>query len=67
MRMSLLDTFRDEVERYLEASKEKPTKFGADAASDPNFVLDLRSGREPRAGTIDKVRAFMAAREERAA
>jgi homoserine dehydrogenase len=60
--MSLLDTFRTEVEDYLAASRETPTKFGADAVSDPNFVFDLRAGREPRAGTIDRVRAFMASR-----
>jgi len=35
------------------------TKFGRLAAHDPRFVLDLRNGRLPRAGTEQRVDGFM--------
>jgi len=65
--MSLIESFRAEVEDFLSATKETATKFGADAVGDPNFVFDLRAGRAPRADTIDRVRAFIASRREAAA
>lgn len=57
--MSLLDTFKSEVEAYLSDFAVKPTTFGQLALGDPNFVFDLRNGRAPNAVTIDRVRAFM--------
>lgn len=35
------------------------TRFGREAVRDPRFVFDLRRGREPRPGTIERVRAFL--------
>lgn len=48
------------VEKFLRAHHISATKFGRLAAQDPRFVIDLRNGREPRARTEERVRAFMA-------
>lgn len=60
--MSLQKSFLAEVEVYLDRTKAKPSTFGMAAVGDPNFVFDLRregSGREPRLGTVDRVRQFI--------
>jgi homoserine dehydrogenase len=64
--MSLLETFKSEVEAYLSASAMTPTAFGRQVLGDPNFVFDLRSGRSPNAATIDKVRTFIRSSQEHA-
>ena len=51
------------IERHLHNSGTAPTRFGRDAVGDPRFVLDLRIGRKPRAGTTERVAAYIAARE----
>ncbi|MCB1518457.1 MAG: homoserine dehydrogenase, partial [Hyphomicrobiaceae bacterium] len=38
-----------------------PTRFGREFVGDPQFVFDLREGREPRRDTREKVIAAMAA------
>ena len=48
-----------EVEKFLNRSQTAPTRFGRDAVGDPRFVFDLRSGREPRPTTVERVRTFM--------
>ena len=48
-----------EVEKFLRSSKIAPTRFGRDAVGDPRFVFDLRRGREPRDGTVKRVRAYL--------
>lgn len=58
--MTLAETLLAEIEGYLTRTGMKPTAFGQAVAGDPSFVFELREGREPRAGTIDKVRNFMA-------
>lgn len=57
--MDALEVFRSEVERYLDKRGLSPSAFGDKAAGDPNFVFELRNGREPRRATIAKVRSFM--------
>jgi hypothetical protein len=59
--MGLLETFRVEVEDFLDESSMTPTAFGIASVSDPNFVWDIRNGRAPQATTIDRVRAFIKA------
>lgn len=59
--MSLADTFRAEVDAYLDASGQTPTAFGRAAVNDPGFVFGLRKGRSPSARVIDRVRAYIAA------
>lgn len=57
--MDELQRFLADVEAHLVETGLTPTAFGTKAAGDPNFVFDLRAGREPRFSTIEKVRAFM--------
>lgn len=57
--MDDLDLFRHQVETYLSTASLTPTAFGEKAAGDPNFVFELRQGREPRRATIAKVRGYM--------
>jgi predicted transcriptional regulator len=57
--MSLLDSFRQEVEAYLRESQMRPTDFSYLAARDGGFVTGLRKGRDPRLSTADKVQRWM--------
>ena len=61
--MSLRATLYSEIDGFLQRTGMTPTAFGKDAVGDPNFVFGVRSGRQPRADTIDKVRRFIAATE----
>ncbi|WP_114952230.1 hypothetical protein [Sphingosinicella terrae] len=47
------------IEAYLRQSRMPPTRFGRDALGDPNFLFNLRDGREPRPATVRRVLAFM--------
>ena len=53
------DEFRARVERHLAKTGLKPAVFGRQAVHDPNFVYDLRAGREPRSRVVQRVLAFM--------
>jgi hypothetical protein len=48
-----------QIERHLRARRMTPTRFGREALGDPNFVFNLKAGREPRPATVRKVEAFM--------
>lgn len=50
-----------EVEKFLRRSNVPPTRFGREAMGDPRFVFDLRNGRDPRPGTVERVRAYLEA------
>ena len=52
------------IDAYLRRTKTSPTRFGRDAVGDPNFVLDLRDGREPRRRTVQRVVRFIEAQEQ---
>lgn len=45
----------EHIEKYLEESGVTPTAFGVDCMKDPNFVSDVRQGRDYRKSTEDKV------------
>ena len=47
------------IERHLSATGMPPTRFGRDCVGDPRFVFDLRSGREPRDETRQRVVAWL--------
>lgn len=47
------------IERYLKDRRMPPTRFGRDAAGDPNFVFDLRDGRDPRERTVKRINAWL--------
>lgn len=51
------------IENFLRHTGMPATRFGRLAAHDPRFVLDLRMGREPRAGTEARIRGFIAGYE----
>jgi predicted transcriptional regulator len=61
--MSLLQSFRDRVENFLERTGMAPSRFGKEACNDRRFVFDIREGRSPHIRTIEKVEAYIAARE----
>lgn len=50
----------EEISAFIEAHGVSESRFGEMVLNDPNFVSDLRSGREPRWGTVVKVRKGMA-------
>lgn len=56
--------FRSEVESYLAVSGTKPHVLGEEALGDPSFISRLRRGSSPYLGTIDRVRAWMAAQAD---
>ena len=47
------------IEAYLSRTGAAPSMFGDRATSDPNFVFDLRRGREPRRALVARVERFM--------
>lgn len=47
------------IEQHLRRTGTAPTRFGREVMGDPRFVEDLRRGREPRAGTERRVRAYI--------
>ena len=53
-------TLLHDVASFLVRHKMPESRFGDRALGDPAFVRNLRNGREPRAVTAAKVRAFMA-------
>jgi len=42
------NAFLAKVEAFLVQARVSPTAFGRDYLGDPNFVFDLRKGRQPR-------------------
>jgi len=49
-----------EIEGCLLRTGLKETRFGRVAVNDPRLVRDLRRGRKPGPGTVEKVRATIA-------
>ena len=62
--ISIREQLISEIETYLDTHNMNPTVFGRSALKDPNFVFDLRGGRNPSSKTIDKVRLFISAQAE---
>jgi 2,4-dienoyl-CoA reductase-like NADH-dependent reductase (Old Yellow Enzyme family) len=56
----IVQILRD-VEKFLKNSSMPAAKFGREAVKDPRFVFDLRKGREPRARTVARIRAYLEA------
>jgi hypothetical protein len=48
-----------DIEKFLKNSNTPAARFGREAMGDPRFAFDLRNGREPRARTVERVRAFL--------
>ena len=47
------------IEQHMKAGRVPPARFGREAVGDPNFVFDLRDGREPRAKTVARVLRYL--------
>ena len=52
-------TLLDQIEAFLKRQGMPPSRFGTMALRDPNFVLDLRNGREPRRRQRERAQDFM--------
>jgi hypothetical protein len=55
------------VERFLRRRSMPPTVLGRAALGDPNFVRELRNGREPGPRTAARVAAFLDSAEAQGA
>jgi AMP nucleosidase len=56
---------KKKIEDFLASSGMTPTVFGRTVLKDPNFVFDLRLGkRSPSIRTVEKIHAFIAARDK---
>lgn len=55
-----MDDILPEIERFCAKHHLRESRFGRDAVNDTSFVPGLREGREPRRGTVARVRHFMA-------
>lgn len=49
----------DMIETHLQHAGIGASSFGMSAVGDPNFVRNLRAGREPRRKTVERVLAFL--------
>lgn len=47
------------IEQFIKERRMSPARFGREALGDPNFVFDLRDGREPRERTTARVCAYL--------
>lgn len=53
--MNDIASFRQAVEAFLNTQNLSPSRFGSEIAGDPQFVFDLREGREPRSDTRARI------------
>lgn len=61
--MNISEQFIADVEAFLAQSGMTATAFGKEALNDPSFVPDLRGGRRPGLGSVDKVYEFIRAKQ----
>ncbi len=57
--MSEHHDFLRSVEAFLKNHSWTPTRFGREMAGDPQFIFDLRGGREPRSDTRKRISSLM--------
>lgn len=65
--MTHAEKFLAEIDAFLERTGTSATAFGKGAVNDPNLVGDLRAGRMPNLGLVERVHAFMRSQEANAA
>lgn len=53
------------IEQHLRRHQMTPTRFGREAARDPNLITQLRDGRELRSKTLQKIVAYLDQNEMR--
>jgi homoserine dehydrogenase len=49
----------EEIDAFIAERGMTPTAFGWEAIKDPNLYRSLKSGRNPRLETMDRIRAFL--------
>jgi len=54
-----MDDLLSEIEAFRRTHGMAESAFGRKAANDTNFIKQVRSGRELRRATIERVRLFM--------
>ena len=59
MQSPIIQDLISDIESFCADRSMSDTTFGAEALNDPNFISDLRNGRECRFRTVSKVREFM--------
>jgi predicted transcriptional regulator len=52
-----------DIDAFIEREEMTPTDFGLLSIGDPNLYRHLKGGRNPRLGTMDRIRSFMRKRE----
>lgn len=52
------------IDRYLRATRTTPSGFSRAALRDPNFLTQVRRGRQMRQATIDRVNAWLDSKED---
>jgi hypothetical protein len=57
------DSLIARIDAFLEACGQSASAFGREAVGDPNFVRDLRAGREPKRRLVEKVTSYMRERQ----
>lgn len=62
--MNNLDPIATDVKTFMEKHSMSASTFGRMATGEPNLVLDLFKGREPRRKTRQRIRGFMAEYEQ---
>lgn len=68
--MKLHPTIADlirEIDAFLASEGMTQTDFGLLSIGDPNLYRHLQKGRNPRLGTMDRIRAFMDRQRQRSA
>lgn len=57
--MAQLQTFLEKVDAFLVDFPLSETRFGELACNDPNFLFEVRKGRDLRLSTVERVERFM--------
>lgn len=64
--MLTAEQFLSEIDSFLKRTGMSATAFGKSAVNDPNFVHDLRGGRQPSLGLVGRVSNYMRGHETKA-
>lgn len=62
--MTHAEQFLAEIDAFLERTGMSASAFGKSALNDPNFVSDVRGGRMPNLGLVDRVHEFIKAQDD---
>ena len=55
----------EQIDAYLRVTKMSASRLGRDALGDPQFVFQLREGREPRSRTVNRMMDYLQQHEPR--